>query len=94
MTVNSKQIKMKKSHHPYKFHIFSFLSLFALVIFKKIGPPATQFLGIFTPFPFNKGEGLETMCIHLKIYETIFASFCVFPLKHFDVSLDVFTAVC
>ena len=25
------------------------------------------------------------MCIHLKIYETIFLSFCVFPLKHFDV---------
>ena len=32
------------------------------------------------------------MCIHLTIDEVIFDSFCVFPLEHFDVYLNVFTA--
>ena len=30
---------------------------------------------------------------HLKIYEIISDSFCVFPLEHFDVSLNILTVV-
>lgn len=37
-------------------------------------------------FPqFKKGGGLETICIHQKISEIIFAFLRVFPLEHFDV---------
>ena len=46
--------------------------------FLKNGPPPTQFS--------KKGDRLVgTVCIHLKIYEIIFASYCVFLLEHFDV---------
>ena len=95
MTANSEEIKIKKSQHHYKFFIFSLLSPDD---FLKIGSPPTQFLLSFTPPPpppphpiplpsFKKGRGLGTIYIHLKIYETMFASFCVFPLEFFDVFL-------
>ena len=39
----------------------------------------------FPLFQTNRSGSLETMCVHLKIYEIISDSFCVFPLEHFDV---------
>ena len=45
--------------------------------------PHTFFLNFHRPF--KKGEELETISTHLKIYKTIFACFCVFPLEHFDI---------
>ena len=56
--------------------------------FKKLALPPTQFFGIFIP-SFKKGGWLETICISLKIYETIFASFCVLLMEHFDFFLMI-----
>ena len=48
-------------------------------------PPPTQFFQ-FSFSSSKKGGGLvETMCIHLQIYEIIFVLFCMFLLEHFDV---------
>ena len=84
MTANSEQFKMKKSHYPYKFFIFSLHSRFTLMIFLKIGHLLPNFLEFLFPI-FKKSEVIETMCIQLKTYVTKFCSFCVFLLKHFDV---------
>ena len=53
--------------------------------FLKNGPPSNPIFPVFILF-FKKGGGLvETMCIHLQIYEIIFVLFCMFLLEHFDV---------
>ena len=84
MTAGIEQIKMKKI--PSSLQILYFLSPlpFSSDNFLKVGSPPAQFFRIFIP-PFKKGVRLGTMYIHLKIYEIIFASFCVFLLEHFDV---------
>ena len=85
MTANSEQIKIKKFHNLYMFYNFLSPLPFCLDDFLKSWSPSYPIFWNFHSTPFKKGGKLETMCIHLKIYETIFAPFCVFPLKHFDV---------
>ena len=46
------------------------------------------------PPAFKKGGVLETMCIHLKVYETAFVSFCAFLLQHFDFFWYGFLQIC
>ena len=59
---------------------------------KLIAPPA-QFPGTFIR-RLQKGRELETMCIHLKVYEIIFVSFCGFLVELFNFFCNVSTAVC
>ena len=84
MTADIEQIKRKKI--PSSLQILYLLSPlpFSPDNFLKVGSPPTQFFRILIP-PFRKGVRLGTVCIHLKIYEIIFASFYVFQLEHFDV---------
>ena len=56
MTANSEQFKIKKSHYPYKFCIFSLHSRFALMIFLKIGHLLPNFLEFLFPI-FKKKRG-------------------------------------
>ena len=63
--------------------------------FEKICPSSYPFLWNFhSPPAFKKGGVLETMCIHLKVYETAFVSFCVFLLQHFDFFWYGFLQIC
>ena len=71
---------------------FGFLSLWFR---KKMVPPLTQFFGIFIP-PFyqEKEKGLETIYLHLKIYEIIFVFFSGVFVGPFWCFFNVFNAVC
>ena len=84
MTANSEQFKMKKSHYPYKFFIFSLHSRFALMIFLKIGHLLPNFLEFLFPI-FKKKRGNRNNVYSTKNLCYKILLFCVFLLKHFDV---------
>ena len=76
---------MKKITSPPQILYFLSLLFFWLdKLLKNSFPPPIQFFQIFIPL-FKKGRTLETMFMHLKIYNVIIVSFCVFVLEHFDV---------
>ena len=86
IAINEK-MKIKNIPQPYNFYFSLPLPFwFSLLIFKKLSPSYPFFGGIFDFLPpLQKIEGLETMCIHLKIYQIMFVSFCVFLFEHFYV---------
>ena len=54
-------------------------------LFKKLVYSSFPIFYKFQPPSLIKEGGVEIMCIHLKIHEIIFVSFCEFSLGHFDV---------
>ena len=76
MIANSEKTKMKKSH----------LILVSPTDFLTKFLPLPNFLETFSsPFKKEVGGDRKLMCFHLKIYEILFNSFCVFLLEHIDV---------
>ena len=93
MTANSEQFKMKKSHYPYKFFIFSLHSRFALMIFLKIGHLLPNFLEFLFPI-FKKKRGNRNNVYSTKnLCYKILLFLCV-PVETFWCFLNVFTSVC
>ena len=94
MIANSEERKMKKSHSPYNFCIFSPLPFwFPLQIFWKIVLP-TQFFGNFIS-PLQKRGGRwvgNYVCSSKNLRNNILPYMCVF-VGAFWSSLNVFTAV-
>ena len=90
---------MKKSYHPYKFWIFSFIShtIFLWWLFLKIGPLLPDALEFsFTLLPLQKRSGLNNMCnvySPKNLWNNVCLLLCV-PVGTFWCFFNVFTAFC